>query len=479
MLFNSFDFAIFLPIVFTLYWLSRKSVKLQNLIIVISSYVFYGWWDWRYLFLFILSITTAYITGRWMDKVEDRRQRLWILLSCIILNFGILGYYKYANFFVANFVDVVRFFGMSLSVDRLNVILPVGISFYTFQAMGYTIDVYRRDLKAAHNYIEFSAFISFFPQLVAGPIERAANLLPQFKTARHFDGVTASDGMRQILWGLFKKVVVADNAAVVVNAVFANVGAQSGSTLALGIVLFAFQIYGDFSGYSDMAVGVGKLFGITLMKNFATPYFSRDIAEFWRRWHISLSTWFRDYVYIPMGGNRKGYARTVVNTMVLFLVSGLWHGANWTFVAWGDANALLFLPLVLRRQNRKHLDIVAKGKLLPNARELGEILLTFTLSTLAWVFFRAVSIQQALDYFNGLFSLSFFQLPSLTFDTAVAIFAITVLVVVEWLGREGEYALERVGTLQSRPVRWVIYYAVLGLVIAFGVSSQAFVYFQF
>jgi D-alanyl-lipoteichoic acid acyltransferase DltB (MBOAT superfamily) len=479
MLFNSFDFAIFLPIVFTLYWLSRKSVKLQNLVIVISSYVFYGWWDWRYLFLFILSITTAYITGRWMDTVEDRRQRLWILLSCIILNFGILGYYKYANFFVANFVDVVRFFGMSLSVDRLNVILPVGISFYTFQAMGYTIDVYRRDLKAAHNYIEFSAFISFFPQLVAGPIERAANLLPQFKTARHFNGEEASDGMRQILWGLFKKVVVADNAAVVVNAVFANVGAQSGSTLALGIVLFAFQIYGDFSGYSDMAVGVGKLFGITLMKNFATPYFSRDIAEFWRRWHISLSTWFRDYVYIPMGGNRKGYARTVVNTMVLFLVSGLWHGANWTFVAWGAANALLFLPLVLRRQNRKHLDIVAKGKLLPNVRELGEMLLTFTLSTLAWVFFRAVSIQQALQYFKGLFSLSFFQLPSLTLDLGVAIFAITVLVVVEWLGREGSYALERVGHVQSRPVRWAIYYAVLSLVIAFGVSSQAFVYFQF
>ena len=479
MLFNSFDFAIFLPIVFTLYWLSRKSVKLQNLVIVISSYVFYGWWDWRYLFLFILSITTAYITGRWMDTVEDRRQRLWILLSCIILNFGILGYYKYANFFVANFVDVVRFFGMSLSVDRLNVILPVGISFYTFQAMGYTIDVYRRDLKAAHNYIEFTAFISFFPQLVAGPIERAANLLPQFKTARHFNGVEASDGMRQILWGLFKKVVVADNAAVVVNAVFANVGAQSGSTLALGIVLFAFQIYGDFSGYSDMAVGVGKLFGITLMKNFATPYFSRDIAEFWRRWHISLSTWFRDYVYIPMGGNRKGYARTVVNTMVLFLVSGLWHGANWTFVAWGAANALLFLPLVLRRQNRKHLDIVAKGKLLPNARELGEMLLTFTLSTLAWVFFRAVSIQQALQYFKGLFSLSLFQLPTLTLDIGVAIFAISVLVVVEWLGREGSYALERVGLVQSRPVRWAIYYVVLGLVIAFGVSSQAFVYFQF
>lgn len=479
MLFNSFDFAIFLPIVFTLYWLSRRSVRLQNLIIVGSSYVFYGWWDWRYLFLFILSITTAYLTGRWMESVKDQRQRRWILLSCILLNFGILGYYKYANFFVANFVDVVRFFGMSLSVDRLNVILPVGISFYTFQAMGYTIDVYRKDLKAAHSYVEFTAFISFFPQLVAGPIERAANLLPQFKVARTFDPQAASDGLRQILWGLFKKVVVADNAAVVVNAVFANVGAQSGSTLAIGIILFAFQIYGDFSGYSDMAVGVGKLFGITLMKNFATPYFSRDIAEFWRRWHISLSTWFRDYVYIPLGGNRKGYARTVVNTMVLFLVSGLWHGANWTFVAWGAVNALLFLPLVLRRQNRKHLDVVAKGKLWPSWKELGEMLVTFTFSTLAWVFFRAVSIQQALVYFNGMLTPSLFQLPTLSIDTLVAIFSISVLVVVEWLGREGSYALERVGALKSRPVRWAIYYAVLSLVIAFGVSSQAFVYFQF
>lgn len=479
MLFNSFDFAVFLPIVFTLYWISRRSVRLQNLIIVVSSYVFYGWWDWRYLFLFILSITSAYVAGRWMESVSDQRQRRWILLSCILLNFGILGYYKYANFFVANFVDVVRFLGMSLSVERLNVILPVGISFYTFQAMGYTIDVYRSDLKASNSYIEFSAFISFFPQLVAGPIERASNLLPQFKMARVFDGNAASDGLRQILWGLFKKVVVADNAAVVVNAVFANVGAQNGSTLAVGIVLFAFQIYGDFSGYSDMAVGIGKLFGITLMRNFATPYFSRDIAEFWRRWHISLSTWFRDYVYIPLGGNRKGHVRTVVNTMVLFLVSGLWHGANWTFVAWGAVNALLFLPLVLRRQNRKHLDVVAKGKLLPNGTELMEMLVTFTLSTLAWVFFRAVSIQQALQYFSGLFSRSLFELPVMTLDTVIAIAMILVLIGVEWIGREGTYALESVGALRHRSLRWGIYYAVLILVIAFGVSSQTFVYFQF
>jgi alginate O-acetyltransferase complex protein AlgI len=479
MLFNSFDFAVFLPIVFTLYWISRRSVRLQNLIIVVSSYVFYGWWDWRYLFLFILSITSAYGAGRWMESVSDQRQRRWILLGCIILNFGILGYYKYANFFVANFVDVVRFFGMSLSVDRLNVILPVGISFYTFQAMGYTIDVYRKDLKASHSYLDFSAFVSFFPQLVAGPIERASNLLPQFKKARVFDSNAASDGLRQILWGLFKKVVVADNAAVVVNAVFANVGAQNGSTLAVGIILFAFQIYGDFSGYSDMAVGIGKLFGITLMKNFATPYFSRDIAEFWRRWHISLSTWFRDYVYIPLGGNRRGHVRTVINTMVLFLVSGLWHGANWTFVAWGAVNALLFLPLVLRRQNRKHLDVVAKGRFLPNGTELGEMLLTFTLSTLAWVFFRAVSIQQALQYFAGLFSRSLFEFPVMTFDTVIAIAMILVLISVEWIGREGTYALERVGTLRHRSLRWGIYYAVLSLVIAFGVSSQAFVYFQF
>ncbi|MDN3644276.1 MBOAT family O-acyltransferase, partial [Lutimonas halocynthiae] len=336
MLFNSLDFAIFLPIVFVLYWfVTNKNLKLQNLLIVVASYVFYGWWDWRFLSLILFSTLVDYTVGRKLRDENNGSRRLLLLWTSIIVNLGFLGFFKYYNFFLDNFIEAFSFFGYVFKAGSLQIILPVGISFYTFQTLSYTIDVYKKKLEPTKDFIAFAAFVSFFPQLVAGPIERATNLLPQFYKKRTFDSNKAIDGLKQILWGLFKKVVIADNAAQFANEIFNNSGDYSGSTLFLGALFFAFQIYGDFSGYSDIAIGTSRLFGFNLMKNFAFPYFSRDIAEFWRRWHISLSTWFRDYLYIPLGGSRGGLSMKIRNTFIIFIVSGFWHGANWTFIVWG------------------------------------------------------------------------------------------------------------------------------------------------
>lgn len=357
MLFNSIDFAIFLPIVFILYWfVFKNNLKLQNLLIFVASLVFYGWWDWRFLSLILFSILTDYIIGMALGKEENPVKRKVLLWTSIIVNLGFLGFFKYYNFFIDNFVSAFSFFGKDISIASLHIILPVGISFYTFQTMSYTIDVYRKQFVPTKDFVAFSAFVSFFPLLVAGPIERAKNLLPQFYFKRTFDYTRAVDGLRQILWGLFKKIVIADNCAEYANMIFNNSDDYSGSTLALGALMFTFQIYGDFSGYSDIAIGTSRLFGFNAMKNFSFPYFSRDIAEFWRRWHISLSTWFRDYLYIPLGGSQGGTWMKVRNTFIIFLVSGFWHGANWTFIAWGFLNALYFLPLLLTKNNRKNLD---------------------------------------------------------------------------------------------------------------------------
>ena len=345
MLFNSIDFAIFLPVVFILYWfLLNKNVKQQNLLVFIVSYIFYGWWDWRFLSLILFSTIVDYSIGILLSKENNKKKRKLFLWISILVNLGFLGFFKYYNFFLENFVQAFSFFGKQIQPNTLNIILPVGISFYTFQTLSYTIDVYRKKLEPTKYFIVFGSFVSFFPQLVAGPIERATNLLPQFFQLRKFNYLQAVDGMRQILWGLFKKVVIADNAAEFANLYFNNSGSYTGSELALGALFFTFQIYGDFSGYSDIAIGVSRLFGFNLKRNFAFPYFSRDIAEFWRRWHISLSTWFRDYLYIPLGGSRGGTWMKVRNTFIIFLVSGFWHGANWTFVVWGALNAIYFLP---------------------------------------------------------------------------------------------------------------------------------------
>ena len=412
MLFNTIDFALFLPIVFFLYWfLTDKNLKLQNLLIVISSYIFYGWWDWRFLLLILFSTLIDYIIGLQLAKQEDKQHRKILLWASLVFNLGFLGFFKYYNFFLDNFTTAFSFFGADIKSNSLSIILPIGISFYTFQTLSYTIDIYKKNLQPTKNFLAFAAFVSFFPQLVAGPIERASNLLPQFYKKRKFNYHLAVDGMQQIVWGLFKKMVIADNCAEYADVIFDNSADYSGSTLVLGAVFFAFQIYGDFSGYSDIAIGTSRLFGFNLKQNFAFPYFSRDIAEFWRRWHISLSTWFRDYLYIPLGGSRVGAWKKVRNIFIIFIVSGSWHGANWTFIVWGTLNAVYFLPVLVSNNNRKNLDSVAKGKYFPTIKEFSSMFITFALTLLGSIFFRAESLQHAFQYISEIMSYSLFDMP--------------------------------------------------------------------
>lgn len=478
MLFNSIEFLIFLPLVFFLYWYGfQRNLRLQNLFIVIVSYVFYGWWDWTFLLLIFFTSVCSYLSGLWIGKAEKRCVRRWICAGNIVLNLGILGVYKYYDFFVDSFVTAFHHIGVHLSAETLGLVLPVGISFYTFQALSYTIDVYKKKLPATRDAVAFFAYISFFPQLVAGPIERATNLLPQFQRGRTFQYDLAVDGMRQILWGFFKKIVIADNCARYVNLIFSDVQSQSGSTLLLGAVFFTFQIYGDFSGYSDIAIGTAKLFGIRLMQNFRTPYFSRDIAEFWRRWHISLTTWFRDYVYIPLGGSRVVRWKVIRNTFVIFLLSGLWHGANWTFVTWGGYHSLLFIPLLLLKRNRKNTDTVAEGRFLPSLKEFFQMTLTFLLVVFGWIIFRAESILQAWNYICGIFNRSLFQMPEYFSKTTVLM--IVVMLAVEWWNRDREFGLQL--NVQRLPVtvRYGIYFSLIFLVYFCGGNQETFIYFQF
>jgi len=481
MLFNSIDFAIFLPIIFILYWfVTHKNLNLQNLLIVAASYVFYGWWDWQFLSLILFSTLIDYAVGISLSKQNNEAKRKLLLWTSILVNLGFLGFFKYYNFFLDNFISAFSFFGTQINANSLNIILPVGISFYTFQTLSYTIDVYKRKLEPTKNFIAFAAFVSFFPQLVAGPIERATNLLPQFYKKRHFKYTNAVDGMRQILWGLFKKIVIADNCAQYANIIFDNSADYSGSTLVLGAVLFTFQIYGDFSGYSDIAIGVSRLFGFDLKQNFAFPYFSRDIAEFWRRWHISLSTWFRDYLYIPLGGSRGRTWIKIRNVFIIFLVSGFWHGANWTFIVWGALNALYFIPILLTNNNRKHLDSVAQGKLFPSFKEVALMLLTFGLTVLGWIFFRANSMEHAVNYISRIVSKTLFTIPEIrSKDLILILFFICVLMLIEWLGREGHHALSHIYKIKKRYFRWSFYFLIALMIFIYQGKQQEFIYFQF
>ena len=420
-----------------------------------------------------------YSIGIGLSKYNDKTKRKVLLLLSLFVNLGFLGFFKYYNFFLDNFVDAFSLFGKNISIQGLNIILPVGISFYTFQTLSYTIDVYRKKLKPTEDILSFLAFVSFFPQLVAGPIERASNLLPQFYKKRKFIYLNAIDGMRQILWGLFKKVVVADNCATFANQIFDNYSEHSASTLVFGVLFFTFQIYGDFSGYSDIAIGTSRLFGFNLMRNFAFPYFSRDIAEFWRRWHISLSTWFRDYLYIPLGGSKGGLAIKIRNVFAIFLVSGFWHGANWTFIIWGFLNALYFLPIMLMKKNRVNTNNVAEGRLFPTFVEFRQIIFTFLLTMVAWVFFRAPSVTDALLYLKGLFNKSILSVPINLNNWLITLASIFTLVFVEWLQRDKEHALELHDIKMSRPLRWSVYVIIFFVIFWYGGSQQDFIYFQF
>ena len=484
MFFNSLNFAIFLPIVFLLYWfVTAHNLKLQNVLLLASSYLFYACWDWRFLFLLIFSTLLDYYTGiRMSDAKNQANKKFWFWLS-VSVNLGFLGVFKYYNFFAASFADAVANFGLQVNPWTLKVILPVGISFYTFHGLSYVIDIYKDRIKAEKNFIDYSVFVSFFPLLVAGPIERATHLLPQIQKKRVFNYANAVDGLKQILWGLFKKVVIADQCAEVANMTFNNPGNYSGSTLALGAVFFAFQIYGDFSGYSDIAIGTARLFGIDLLRNFSYPYFSRDIAEFWRRWHMSLSTWFRDYLYIPLGGSKGGIWHKVRNTFIIFLVSGFWHGANWTFIIWGLLNALYIMPSIIFNTNRNNLEMVAPGRYLPSLKEFFQIALTFSLMVFAWIFFRAENLKHALSYISKIFSVSFFTKPSLlmshTILTKPLFLLIFVFIVIEWLGRQQQYAIAVFTYSWPKAIRYVFYYLIIIGILWFSGKEQQFIYFQF
>ena len=491
MLFNSLEFLVFLPIVFVLYWFVFQKREWQNLLIVIASYVFYGWWDWRFLFLIAFTSVCSYYSGllieyyrgRRNEEGGKRRQRL-VCASNLILNFLILGVFKYYNFFADSMAQLVwGLFHYQLDWVTLNVILPVGISFYTFQALSYTIDVYRKDVHVTKNIIEFCAFISFFPQLVAGPIERAKNLLPQFQHDRHFDYVQAVDGCRQMLWGFFKKVVIADSCASDLNPLWDSYADYSGVSLWLLALLFTFQIYCDFSGYSDIAIGCSRLFGIRLLSNFNYPYLSRSIPEFWRRWHISLMTWFRDYVYIPLGGSRCAQWKVIRNTFIVFGVSGLWHGANWTFVVWGLYHGCLIVLYKLLHVNTKDKDILAAGRRLPSLKELSRVVVTFGLAVVGWVIFRAENISQAWDFVSRMFLTAFDDFhPRL--GSISTFMAILLLIVVEYLQRDKVHVLQFCSgnrLFRYAVARWTVYLAMLVAIFYFyfNTVSQEFIYFQF
>lgn len=490
MLFNSLEFLLFLPIVFMVYWfVVNRNLWLQNLFVVFVSYVFYGWWDWMFLLLIALTSFCSWLSGVWMGERDGapvnikglRGHRLFVMTANVVLNLVILGYFKYYNFFFDSLITAFAHMGITLHAQTLKVILPVGISFYTFQALSYSIDVYRGHIKPTRDIVAFFAYVSFFPQLVAGPIERATNLLPQFLSPRTFNYPQAVDGCRQMLWGFFKKMVVADNCALLANLILdgKTPNADTGVALWLGMLCFTFQIYCDFSGYSDIAIGCSRLFGIGLMRNFAYPYFSRDIAEFWRRWHISLSTWFRDYLYVPLGGSRGNKRQQTRNTFITFMVSGFWHGANWTFMIWGLVHAAAFLPLLLIGKNRKHTDVVAEGRMLPSIKEACQMGATFLLVVVAWVFFRAPNVNLALSWIHNMLTLK----GGLSFSgiglTNFMFFSpwILLLVATEWVNRRNQHGLVKLP--RPRWARMLVYIILASVVLLEQGRQQTFIYFQF
>lgn len=473
MLFNSLEFAVFLPVVYALYWLlSKYGYQVQNIVLLGASYFFYGWWDWRFLGLIIFSSLVDYGVGLALTNTNQPKRRKWWLILSLSVNLGLLLFFKYFNFFVDSFTQAFSLLGFTFNSTQLSIILPVGISFYTFQTLSYTIDIYRNKITPTRNLLSFCCFVSFFPQLVAGPIERASHLLPQFHQKRTFDYDQTINGLRQLLWGLFKKIVIADSCANYVNNIFENSAHYDGSTLLLGAFFFAIQIYGDFSGYSDIAIGTAKFFGIRLSQNFANPYFAHNIADFWRRWHISLTNWFRDYVYIPLGGNRGSHWEKVRNLFLVFLLSGLWHGANWTFVAWGTLHATFFLPLIFSPSpsslNANRLVVILK------------VCFTFSITTLAWIFFRAENMTQALNYYQNIITNTFISKTALVHLTHNSrnVFII-FLFLMEWWQRKRSHALDFSQSRLPWYARWFIYYLLILSMATLKSSAKTFIYFQF
>ncbi len=476
MLFNSINFILFFVIVYFLYWnVFNKNLKFQNLFLLISSMFFFACWDWRFLVLLNFSILLDFYCGK---KIKQNLEsifykKFWLFLS-ISINICFLGFFKYFNFFSENFSLLLNSFGFQANKIVLLLILPVGISFYTFHGLSYVIDIYNKKIEPTKDYVDYSLFVSFFPLLVAGPIERATHLLPQIQKKRVFSYENSILGLRQILWGLVKKVVIADNCAVFVNDIYANYSNHSGSTLFVGAILFSFQIYGDFSGYSDIALGVARLLGIELFQNFSYPYFSRNIAEFWRRWHISLSSWFRDYVYIPLGGSKVKKSIQIVNIFVVFLLSGFWHGANWTFLFWGFLNALFFIPLMLKNKNRNDIQIISNSEI--NLKSILQICFTFLIVTLCWIFFRSNTLNDAFSYLSKIVSPSLFTFPTILPKTTFGF--IILFIVIEWFGRNSSFAIKNIHYF-SKPFRLIFYYILIFLILYYNGSNLQFIYFQF
>jgi alginate O-acetyltransferase complex protein AlgI len=481
MLFNSLQFAGFFVIVFAIYWLAgTRRLRLQNLLLVVASYYFYCSWNWRFGLLLAFSTLLDFYSARAI-AASVRHKKTW-LYTAVIINLGLLAFFKYYNFFVDSASQLLVQLGFAPHQYTLSLILPIGISFYTFHGLSYVIDVYKGRIMPTKNLADYSLFVSFFPLLVAGPIERATHLLPQIQKPRVFNYDLAVNGMRQIAWGLIKKLVIADNCAHFVNQIFADPAGQPGSNLALGAFLFSIQIYGDFSGYTDMASGVSKLMGFNLLKNFNYPYFSRDIAEFWRRWHISLTSWFKDYLYIPLGGSRDGRAKTIANVFIIFLVSGLWHGAKFTYLAWGLLHALYFLPLLLMGANRNNTGIVAQRKTFPSLREFLQMSVTFGLVTFAWILFRSRNIADAVTYYKKMLSPSLFRIIDVTENRYLLTLLLLIIafMAMEWRGRNGDFAIEKTAATWPRPLRWLFYSLLLFVILMFMRTVQSpFIYFRF
>jgi len=484
MLFNSIEYLLFLPIIFAVYWSLNKYLVWQNILLLCSSYLFYALWDYRFLSLIIASSLADFLIGIQLDKQKSKTTRKALLGLSLFINLGFLLVFKYYNFFIDSFSDLIGLFGFSLNLTTLNIILPVGISFYTFQTLSYTIDIYKKKFTSTKNILNFFTYVAFFPQLVAGPIERAYRLLPQLESSRSFNFIQSRDGLRQILWGLFKKVVVADNCAIFADHIFNNYEQFGSLNLILGAFLFTIQIYCDFSGYSDIAIGTARILGINLMQNFSTPYFSRDIAEFWRRWHISLTTWFRDYVYIPLGGSRVSQILQLRNIFAIFLISGFWHGANWTYIVWGMIHATCYIPQVLLKTNRKFLDTISKNKIMPSIVDLVRILRTFSIITITFIFFRTPNVADSFQYLTNIISfkkshfIDFSKIKDSNVDDLWLLFIfICVLFTTEWANRKGQHGLEKLPS--NKFIRYIIYLILCLLILEYFYGERVFIYFQF
>lgn len=477
MLFNSFEFLIFLPLVFLLYWFGfSSSLKMQNMLLLGASYFFYGWWSWKFMGLLMLSTALDFAYGYWVASPNKQKAKLFLWLS-IINNLGVLGVFKYYNFFSTQFKEGFGLLGLHFDAHLLNLALPIGISFYTFHGMSYVFDIYRGQQKPVRNFVDYAVFVSFFPLLVAGPIERANHLLPQIQKVRTFHYDIGLEGLRLIFWGLFKKVVIADALGPYVDEIFDHYQDYSGLTLLVASIFFSFQIYCDFSGYSDIALGVAKLFGFELLINFKLPYLSRDIAEFWRRWHISLSSWFKDYLYIPLGGSKRGKLKAVRNTFIIFLVSGFWHGASWNFIVWGFIHACAFLPLLLLERNRKNTDTVAQNSVLPTLKELLQMATTFSIVTVAWIFFRAADLSTAVSICLKIFSNIPRDLMILSPIDHQPVYKEIILIMSLFII---DYSSSKNTFLNSRYIIAQIVLLIVGLVILAPPSlGQSFIYFQF